>query len=48
MHISPEQARDGIPGKRFVMVIDLAQCKNLRKCHDACEKMHFLLEEKIG
>lgn len=40
VHISPEQAREGIPDRRFVMVIDLAQCKNLRKCHDACEKMH--------
>lgn len=40
VHISPEEARDGIPGRRFVMVIDLAQCKNLRKCHDACDKMH--------
>lgn len=40
IHISPKEAREGIPGKRFVMVIDLARCKNLRKCHDACEKMH--------
>jgi Fe-S-cluster-containing dehydrogenase component len=36
--------RDGIPGRRFVMVIDLARCKNLRKCHDACEEMHHLSE----
>jgi Fe-S-cluster-containing dehydrogenase component len=40
VNISPEASRVGIPGRRFVMVIDLAQCKNLRKCHDACEKMH--------
>jgi len=38
--------REGIPGRKFVMVIDLAQCKNLRKCHDACEKMHFLSPDK--
>lgn len=38
--LSTVEAREGIPGKRFVMVIDLAQCKNLRKCHDACEKVH--------
>lgn len=38
--------RKGIPGRKFVMVIDLAECKNLRKCHDACEKMHFLSPEK--
>ena len=46
VHISPDDAREGIPGKRFVMVIDLAKCKNLRKCHDACEKMHHLSPEK--
>lgn len=46
VHISPDQAREGIPGKRFVMVIDLARCKNLRKCHDACEKMHHCGPEK--
>ncbi len=38
--------REGIPGRKFVMVIDLARCKNLRKCHDACEKMHHLSPEK--
>lgn len=46
VHISPAEAREGIPGKRFVMVIDLARCKNLRKCHDACEKMHHCGPEK--
>ncbi len=46
IHISPEEAREGIEGRKFVMVIDLAQCKNLRKCHDACEKMHYLSPEK--
>ncbi len=40
VNISPEAAREGIPGKRFVMVIDLARCKNLRKCADACDAMH--------
>ena len=38
--------REGIPGRKFVMVIDLARCKNLRKCHDACENMHHLSPEK--
>jgi len=46
VYIDPEQAREGIPGKKFVMVLDLAKCKNLRKCHDACEKMHYLSPEK--
>ena len=38
--------REGIPGRKFVMVIDLARCKNLRKCHDACEKIHYLPPDK--
>jgi len=45
-HVSIEEARKGIPNRRFVMVIDLARCKNLRKCHDACENMHHLNDEK--
>jgi molybdopterin-containing oxidoreductase family iron-sulfur binding subunit len=43
---SKEQARQGIPGRKFVMVIDLARCKNARKCVSACQKMHHLPEEK--
>ncbi|MBK8832747.1 MAG: 4Fe-4S dicluster domain-containing protein [Saprospiraceae bacterium] len=38
--VSPEEAREGIPGKKFVMVIDLARCKNARKCVSECQKMH--------
>ena len=45
-HVGPAEAREGMAGKRFVMVIDLARCKNLRKCHDACEAMHYLTPEK--
>jgi molybdopterin-containing oxidoreductase family iron-sulfur binding subunit len=36
--------RQGIEGKKFVMVIDLARCKNLKKCQSACNKMHFVNE----
>lgn len=32
----------GIPGRKFVMVIDLAKCKNARKCVDACQEGHML------
>lgn len=46
VHISPKEARTGIADKKMVMVIDLSRCKNLRKCHDACEKMHHLAPEK--
>ncbi|HEX5001468.1 MAG TPA: 4Fe-4S dicluster domain-containing protein [Bacteroidia bacterium] len=37
-------ARKGIEGKKFVMVIDLSRCKNLKKCQSACNKMHFVSE----
>lgn len=35
--------REGIEGRRFVMVIDLAKCANARKCIEGCQKMHSLL-----
>jgi len=38
--ISNAQARIGIEGKKFVMVIDLARCANARKCVEGCQKMH--------
>lgn len=41
---STHNARKGIPGKKFVMVIDLSRCKNLKKCQSACNKMHFVNE----
>ncbi len=44
--VSNEEARHGIPGRKFVMVIDLAKCGNARKCVTACQKMHHLPEEK--
>jgi Fe-S-cluster-containing dehydrogenase component len=44
--VSRDEARNGIDGKKFVMVIDLAKCKNARKCISACQKMHHLPEDK--
>lgn len=38
--ISNEEARRGIPGKKFVMVIDLSRCKSVRACQTACNHMH--------
>ena len=43
--ISNSEARKGIPGKKFVMVIDLARCKNLRYCEAACNHAHHLHSE---
>jgi Fe-S-cluster-containing dehydrogenase component len=36
------EARTGLPGRKFVMVIDLARCKNARKCVEACQEGHLL------
>jgi Fe-S-cluster-containing dehydrogenase component len=36
------EARIGLPGRKFAMVIDLAKCKNARKCVDACQEGHLL------
>lgn len=38
-----DEARKGIPGRKFVMVIDLAKCANARKCIEGCQKGHDLL-----
>ena len=36
------EARAGLPHRKFAMVIDLARCKNARKCVDACQEGHML------
>ncbi|HEX6914492.1 MAG TPA: 4Fe-4S dicluster domain-containing protein [Chitinophagaceae bacterium] len=41
-HVSAAEARKGIPGAKFVMVIDLSRCKNLKKCQQACAHMHHV------
>ena len=41
-HLSNAEERIGIAGKSFVMVIDLARCKNLKKCQEACNHMHHV------
>lgn len=38
-----QNIREGIPGKKFVMVIDLARCGNERTCIEDCQKMHKVL-----
>jgi Fe-S-cluster-containing dehydrogenase component len=34
--------REGMPNRKFVMVIDLAKCKNALKCVSACNKHHYI------
>jgi hypothetical protein len=41
-----KQGREGIPGKRWVWVIDLSKCKNARKCMGACVSAHHLRSEQ--
>jgi molybdopterin-containing oxidoreductase family iron-sulfur binding subunit len=36
------EARIGIPGKKFAMVIDLSRCKSVKKCQSACNHMHHI------
>ncbi len=41
-----KQGREGIAGRRWVMVVDLAKCKNARKCMDSCNHAHQLKPEQ--
>jgi len=38
----PHPADVGVPGRRWVMVIDLAKCDGCRECTRACQAMHFI------
>ncbi len=44
--VSPKETRKGIPGKKFVLVVDLARCRNARKCIEGCEKHHHLTPDR--
>ncbi|MCX6281941.1 MAG: 4Fe-4S dicluster domain-containing protein [Bacteroidetes bacterium] len=37
-----EKGREGIEGRRWVMVIDLSKCRNARRCIAACQEAHQL------
>lgn len=37
-----ETAREGLPKRKFIMVVDLAKCANARKCIEACQEGHML------
>lgn len=43
---TPKEAREGIPGQKFVMVVDLAKCKNAKKCIQSCDKHHNLTPDR--
>ncbi|HLF34858.1 MAG TPA: 4Fe-4S dicluster domain-containing protein [Cyclobacteriaceae bacterium] len=44
--VTQKVAREGIPGKKFVLVVDLARCRNARKCIEACEEHHHLTPDR--
>jgi molybdopterin-containing oxidoreductase family iron-sulfur binding subunit len=41
-----KRGRLGIEGKQWVWVIDLAKCRNARKCISACQEAHHLRPEQ--
>jgi len=42
MHHSDYDVREGMPNRKFVMVVDLAKCKNALKCQVSCNKNHYI------
>lgn len=34
--------REGFPNRKFVMVVDLAKCRNAKKCQSSCNKNHYI------
>ncbi|RED44724.1 4Fe-4S dicluster domain-containing protein [Seonamhaeicola aphaedonensis] len=44
-HDTKYNVREGIPNRKFVMVVDLAKCKNALKCQSACNKHHYVTGE---
>jgi len=41
-HDKKHNVREGFPNRKFVMVVDLAKCKNALKCQSACNKHHYV------
>lgn len=44
-HDKKYNVREGMPNRKFVMVIDLAKCKNALKCQQSCNKHHYITGE---
>ena len=41
-HDKKYNVREGMPNRKFVMVVDLAKCKNALKCQQSCNKHHYI------
>lgn len=44
--VSNDEARKGIPNKKFVMVIDESKCDGCKKCTETCQAAHFIPSER--
>ncbi len=44
-HDKKYNVREGFTNKKFVMVVDLAKCKNALACQNACNKGHYITGE---
>lgn len=42
MSPASDDPRQGVPGRKWIMVIDLAKCDGCGHCMTACSKMHFV------
>ncbi|MCX6251633.1 MAG: 4Fe-4S dicluster domain-containing protein [Bacteroidetes bacterium] len=45
--ILQEHGREGLPGHRWIWVIDLSKCRNARKCVMACQEAHHLRPDQF-
>lgn len=43
--MSKYDPREGFPMRKFVMVVDLAKCRNAKKCQSSCNKNHYITGE---
>ena len=43
-----QRSREGLPGRSWVMVIDLSKCRNARECMKACQNHHQLRPEQTS
>ena len=41
-HNEKYNVREGFANRKFVMVVDLAKCKNALSCQSACNKHHYI------
>ena len=41
-HDKKYNVREGMPNRKFVMVVDLAKCTNELKCQESCNKNHYI------